>query len=334
MPSDPRLQQALVALAQPIAEFRAIIEGALVQTDAFLAAQHASTAQRRDVAAASLGEFAAGRIDAEAFDAIFPAVASASPEALAALDRARAVLGAAHDRGDAFFVVDVPPGHRLASVLDTALADAGRAFGAVVLSEAVRAGRYTQDLARLLEPHEFRSWRTVERRFAPPLVVVTDGADLQASALLDFADGHEKIVIVVRGPASPAPLARCISPGTLVLQTVDGSGLDRVAAFDGPAVAAMLPEGCCVFLHDPAAGKEPWQRITVKHIAPVPKKAIGGQSAWQMSEDLRVVTDLATTPFTVPTTGAGATPAVGAADATDRLAAWLIGQADLGGGAA
>src|SRR5690348_4230049 len=152
MPSDPRLSQALAALAQPIAEFRAIIEGALVQTEAFLASQRASAGQRRDVAAASLGEFAGGRIDADAFGALFPPVASAPPDALATLERARAVLRSAHDSGDAFFVVDVPPGRRLGFTLDRALADAGRAFGAVVLSEAVRAGRYTQDLARLLEP--------------------------------------------------------------------------------------------------------------------------------------------------------------------------------------
>ena len=75
--------------------------------------------------------------------------------------------------------------------------------------------------------------------------------------------------------------------------------------------------------------------MTVKNIPAPPKKAVGGQSAWQMAEDLRIVTDLATTPFNVPTAaGSAATPAVGAADATDKIAAWLLGQSGMQGGAA
>ena len=78
-----------------------------------------------------------------------------------------------------------------------------------------------------------------------------------------------------------SPLARCITPGTLVLQTTDGTGLDRVAAFEGPAVAAVMPEGAAVFLHDPAAGREPWQRLTVRGLGEVPRSAISGMSVWQ-----------------------------------------------------
>lgn len=335
MPSDPRLPQALAALAQPIAEFRAIVEGAITQGDAFLAAQHASAPERAERAAISLGRFAEGRIDPAAFASLFPPVATASPAALAALERALSVLREVRERGDALFVVDVPSGRRLGAELDNALAEAGRAFGAVVLAELVRGGRYTPEHERLLQPQEFRSWNKAERRFAPPLAVLVDGADLQAGALMDFADGREKIVLVVRGDSPPAPLARCITPGTFVLQTVDGSGLDRVAAFNGPAVAAIVPEGAAVFLHEPTAGKEAWQRMTVKNIPAAPKRAIGGQSAWQMGEDLRVIANLATTPFSVPAAGSGtAAPAVGAADATDKIASWLLGQAGMQGGAA
>jgi hypothetical protein len=334
MPSDPRLQQALDALAQPIAEFRAIVEGAILQADAFVAAQHATTPERAERAAVSLGLFGQGRIDAAGFAALFPPVAAVSPASLAALDRALAVLREVRERGDALFVVDVAAGRRLGAELDDALAGAGRAFGAVVLAEVVRGGRYAPEHDRLLQPHEFRSWNKTERRFAPPLVVLVDGADLQAGALMDFADGREKIVLVVRGASAPAPLARCITPGTFVLQTVDGSGLDRLTAFDGPAVAAIVPEGAAVFMHDPEAGREPWQRMTVKHVPAAPKKTVGGQSVWQLAEDLRVVADLATTPFSVPAGTGVAAPAVGAADATDKIAAWLLGQAGLQGGAA
>jgi hypothetical protein len=330
MPSDPRLQQALAALALPIAEFRAIVEGAIAQAESFLAAQRSTPVERAELAAAALGRFADGRMDAGAFAALFPRVTPSSPDALAALNRALAALREVRARGDALFVVDVTPGQRLGIVLDAALAEAGRAFGAVVLAEVVRGGRYTPDHERLLEPHEFRKWNKAERRFAPPLVVLVDGSDLQIGALMDYADGREKIVLVVRGDSPPAPLARCITPGTFVLQTIDGSGLDRLAAFDGPAVAAILSEGAAVFMHDPQGGKEPWQRVTVKQVPAAPRKALGGQSAWQMAEDLRVVADLARTPFSVPAgNGASASPAVGAEDATEKIAAWLLGQSGM-----
>lgn len=335
MQSDPRLTLALAALAQPIAEFRSIVEGALVQGESFLAAQHATAPERAGGAATALGEFAAGRIDPAAFARLFPPVTVASTDALAALERALAILRDMRARGDALFVVDVIPGHRLGPELELALVEAGRAFGAVVLAEVVRGGRYAPEHERLLHPHEFRSWNKTERRFAPPLAVLVDGADLQVGALMDFADGREKIIVVVRGASPPAPLARCITPGTFVLQTADGSGLDRVAAFSGPVIAGLVPDGAAVFMHDPAAGKEPWQRMTVRHIPAPPKKAVGGQSAWQMAEDLRIVTNLATTPFDVPTPdGTTAAPAVGAADATDRIAAWLLGQSGMQGGGA
>jgi hypothetical protein len=335
MLSDPRLQQALAALAQPIAEFRAIMERSISQAEAFLTAQHASAPQRAERAAVSLGHFADGRIDSAAFALLFPPVTAASPDALDALMRALDVLRDVRERGDALFVVDIPTGGRLGIEVEDALAQAGRAFGAVVLAEVVRGGRFTPEHERLLQPHAFRSWNKIERRFAPPLVVLVNGADLRAGALVDFADGREKIVLVVRGASPPAPLARCITPGTLVLQTEDGSGLDRVAAINGPAIAAIVPPGAAVFMHDPDAGREAWQRMTVRHIPAAPKAAIGGQSAWQMGEDLRLIANLATTPFSVPAADSGAaTPAVGASDAADKIAAWLLGQAGLQSGAA
>ncbi len=119
----------------------------------------------------------------------------------------------------------------------------------------MRGGRYRPaEHDSLLDAAEFRAWNKAERRFAPPLVVEVDGADLHAGALLDFADGREKIVLVVRGAMPPAPLVRCITPGTFVLQTVDGTRPRPLAAFDGPAIAALVPEGAAVFLHDPGAG--------------------------------------------------------------------------------
>lgn len=332
MPSDPRTAQALSALAQPIAEFRALIQGALTQAQAFLAAQNAGGEAEAARAGASLGRFAEGRMDAAAFAKLFPGARHVDAPALDALKRAMETLRAASARGDELFVVRVPAQTRMAAAVGAALAAIGRAFGAVMLGEVVRGGRYAPvEHDRLLDDADFDSWTRAERRMAPPLVIEVEGADAQAGALTDFADGRQKLVLVVRGPSAPAPLARCISPGTFVLQTVDGSGLDRAVAFDGPAIVALMPEGSAVFMHDPLAGREPWQRITVQHLPEAPKRAIRGLSAFQMGEDLRLLADAARTPFAVPTAAGAGAPAVGAGEAVDRLASWLLAQSGLNG---
>ncbi len=330
MPSDARFTRAVAAMARPIAEFRAIIQGALAQAEAFLVEQAAGEAERASRAGVELGGFAAGRIDPARFDALFPAVPPVEPAAIAALERAITTLRAISDRGDETFLVVLPKGGRLGAKVGDALAEIGRGFGAVILADVVRGGRYqASEHDRLLDSLEFHAWSKAERRFAPPVIVSLDGADLHAGALSDYSDGREKIVLVVRGAAAPAPLARCITPGTLVLQTTDGSGLDRVAAFDGPAVAAVMPEGAAVFFHDPAAGREPWQRLTVRTLGEVPRHALSGMSAWQMAEDRSLLGDLARTPFAIPVNGGSATPAIGADDAVDRIAAWLLSQSGV-----
>lgn len=332
MPSDARFTQAVAAMAQPIAEFRSIIQGALGQAEAFLVEQAADAGQRSRRAGVELGAFATGRIDPARFATLFPAVSPVEPAAIAALDRAVATLQALRDRGDDAFLVHLRKGGRLGTAVGDALAEIGRAFGAVILAEVVRGGRYrAEEHDRLLDPVEFRAWSKAARRYAPPLLVSLDGADLHAGVLSDYADGREKIVLVVRGAAAPAPLARCITPGTLVLQTTDGTGLDRVATFDGPAVAAVMPEGAAVFLHDPTAGRAPWQRLTVRTPGDAPRHALGGTSAWHMTEEQTLLTDLARTPFTIPVSGGTAAPAVGAEDAVDRVASWLLGQSGLPG---
>ncbi len=332
MPSDPRTTQALAALAQPIAEFRTLVDGALAQADAFLAAREAT----HDVAAAGarleLGVFADGRVDAAAFATLFPKARRVDDAAVAALRRAADVLRGVAARGNDLFVADVPPGGRLASVVDAALSAAGRAFGAVMLTELARGGRYVPtEHDRLLDAVEFHHWTKTERRFAPPMVVEVDGADVHAGALTDFSDGREKLVLVVRGPSAPAPLARCITPGAFVLQTTDGSGLDGAAAFDGPAIVGLMPEGAATFLHDPLGGREPWQRLTVQHLPDPPKRAIRGLSAFQMGEDLKLLSDLARTPFAVPVPAGHGAPAVGASDAVERIASWLLTESGLQG---
>src|ERR1019366_6937128 len=142
MPSDPRTAQAVTALAQPIAEFRALVQGALTQADAFLAAQDATGDQEAERSRAELGAFADSRIDAAAFAAPFPKARPVDAGARDALRRAADVLRSVSARGDDLFRIAVPSGARLGIAVNAALGGVGRAFGAVALTEVVRGGRY------------------------------------------------------------------------------------------------------------------------------------------------------------------------------------------------
>jgi hypothetical protein len=243
MPSDFTISRALAVMAQPIAEFRSFVRSALREAEEFRAEQSASDEERSARARVELGDFALGRIDASRFATLFPAAPPVSSPARAALDRAIAALRTLDGADDQTFVVSVPAGGRIGRLVEKSLAGIGQAFGAAMLVDAVRAGRYDPLEHDRLIQHEFRTWkRTVISHVSPPLIISLHGVDLHAGILSEYADGREKMVLLVRGPSAPAPLAHCITPGTLVLQTVDGSGLDRVAAFAGPAIAAVMPE--------------------------------------------------------------------------------------------
>ena len=126
---------------------------------------------------------------------------------------------------------------------------------------------------------------------------------------------------------------RCITPGTLVIQTVSGEELAPLASFDGPAIAAIMPAGAAEFVHDPRGGRGIMATPGAGQLPDAPKKAVGGSSAWQMAEDLRLLKDLARTPFVVPTRDGPGVPAMGTGQAVDQLAAWLLGETGLPGGA-
>lgn len=325
MPSDERVVLALQALARPIADFRAAVTGALDQADAFLATQRAGEDGLVERTRVELGAFGAGRIDAARFAGYFATRPTLDAAGTARLERAVVTMRDLLALGNDAFVVTVPRGGSLGQVVAAALADAGRAFGAVLAVERLRSGAFTEEDEHLLESFAFHSWTKTERRYAPPLVVQVAGADLHVGALADYLDGREKIVLVVDGPSAPVPLVRLITPGTLVLQSHDGTGLDRVASAEGPAVAAMMPETAARFLHDPTAGRESWQRLSVWHVPDAPRKAVGGFSAWQMQEDIRQLEALAAAPLAQPIPP-GAAPATAGPDAVDKLATWLLGQ--------
>ena len=199
MPSDTRVLVALKALQRPIAEFRATVDGALAQAVEFLATLESDPAARLGRVRGELGPFGDDRLSAEGFAALFARPAG-SP--LSHQDRYRSAVETLRDvlaRGDGLFVAQVPSGGSLTRSVEDALSRIGRAFGAVLAMELVRAGTYRPEArpaaAAVRVPF-------VESRRAPvcaPLVVQVSGSDLHVGGLADYCDGRERLVLVVHG---------------------------------------------------------------------------------------------------------------------------------------
>jgi hypothetical protein len=118
-----------------------------------------------------------------------------------------------------------------------------------------------------------------------------------------------------------------------VLQTSDGQGLDRLAAWDGPGIAALVPESAARFVHDPAAGGAHGKRLSITAVPEqVPRRAVGGLSAAQQTEELGLLRSLAVADARDGAPAAAATAAEGGGprpEPADKLAAWLLSQVDL-----
>lgn len=322
MASDPRIVTALAALAVPIATFRAAIAGALGRANALLVSDVA------DRARVELGDFARGRLNPDAFAAL-AARSALDGAARSRIERAARVLRALASADDSIFVVDVPRAGDLRREVAVALGRLGCAFGARRALDTARSGRFdTAHHDDLLDLWPFEYWTKAEREVAPPLVVTIDGADLHAPGLTEFMDGAVRIVLVVRGPCTPAPLARVVTPGVLIVQS-DGKGLEVVARSGGPAIAALLEGDAAHFVHDPSAGRDVWQRLTVSRRPTAdPRSAVGRWSAWQQRDELRHLGGLVQAPSLPEITVAAAIGANGA-DPAERLATWLLEQAQL-----
>jgi hypothetical protein len=167
----------------------------------------------------------------------------------------------------------------------------------------------------------------------PPLVIGVAGADLRPAALAEYLDGGVKIVLIVDGPATPAPLVRLITPGVFVAQASDVSVLGGLAAWEGPAVVAVLPESCAAFVHDPARGSDAGGRLTVlAQPSGASLRRVGPFTVSQQRDEVRQLSDLAAREAPV-----AVAPQTGTSQAADdpvgKLAAWLLAQADPAGSA-
>jgi hypothetical protein len=327
MQSDDRVARAMAALKRPRDVFHSALVAAVEEISAFLSAQRAPADERAAREAVRLGAFAAGRIDVEVFSRLTGAPDVLDRRRLDGLEHALRVLKGFAVQGDELYHVRVPGGADLRDTVRDALAVRGRAFSTAQQIEMLRHGRNGRRAEIDFGTLDFRQWTRAERLLAPPLVVEVAGADLHVHGLAEYMDGAQKIVLLVSGPAAPAPLARLIAPRTFVMQAIDATAVARLAAHDGPGIAAVMPEGAVPFVHDPARGGSIAQRLEVAGALPQPTlRGIAGGSVRQQAEDVALLAELVSLASLVP---AAEEPAEPAATPADQLAAWLLRQTDL-----
>lgn len=320
MPSEDQTRIALDAIRPRLELYHSAVAATTEQIRGLLA----GTGETPEDQTIALGNFASGHVDVERFSAFTRQAAKIGPEAELPI---RAALRALEDllhMGDGLFVLDLAEGANLGAAVADRLATIGNAFSAAHVIELAKRGEYLEERhGLLLGGLAYADWSQSERALAPGLVIKLDGADFTPAQVAPYLDAGMKIVFVVTGDAPAAALARLVTPGVLVQQVSNDSGLDEFAACEGTAVAALLPKGVVTFIHDPAAGETTYQRFTTLELpGEIRKRAIGGISAVQQLEDLELLKTLAV----VPTVTGEA-----ASDPAGKLSAWLLSQTNLAG---
>lgn len=338
MPSDERLTRAVDALRGPLDAYRDAVTATGAQMREYLDAHRVPTAGRAELAAQALGRFAGGRLDASRFAAAFEGGRTTAPEDMDRIERCVDTLDDLAAAGDRLFVHDLPAGSDLESAIGDAFAGAGRAFGAALAFQAIRAGTYREEVhAPSLAAFPFTRWNRAERLAAPPMVLLVDGGDVDAARIAPYVDGHVRIVLVVRGEMAPAALASLITPGTFVMQTGDAADVARATRAPGAAIVAIAGESAARFVHDSAAGRRLVERLQVQAMSTAkPQRAIGRYQPSQLVQQLAQLDALraaaaaegrvSATEAIQATTAVAAAAATGS-DAVETLAGWLMGQA-------
>ena len=322
MPSEPSVAD-LPVLGRAAAPFRSALARTIEEVRTFLDARGTSPENQVVGTQASLGAFAAGRVDPVRFSALLAQTISLDEKAAERVQRAFGVLRELNERLDDLLRLSLPAGMSLRAAVGDRLAHIGRAFGAAHLVAAVRAERYDPaEHGDLLDAFPFARWGAAERRLAPPLVVDLAGTDCKAAALSDLMDGGFKCVLRVRDACPAAPLARLVTPRTFVVQTDDPASLEAFAAWEGAGIAALVPEGAARFHHDPRAGASAAERLLVAHLPDKPLRSVGGVSAAQQQEEIGMLAAWAQAAPAPADVSVGDDPA-------GKLAAWLLQQARL-----
>jgi hypothetical protein len=305
-----------------------VIAATLEEVRVHLDTHRAERSDRLAVLASELGPIGSRFIDVGRFAQTLTVEQTDEPVAHDVMAQALEVLETIAARGDDAFLLELEPGEYLYERAAAHLAELGRAMGAARAVDLARSGRYRPgEHYRWLARFPFGQWSQLERTLAPPLVIELDGADLRPAGLAEFLDGLQKIVLVVRSECSPAPLVRLVTPRTFVAQATEAVVVGRMATWDGPGVVALMPAGAAEFVHDPAAGPVLGARLTVGAIPELDhRRRAGPFTTAQQKEELEQLRALQATAAvaTGPLVAAGSDP-------VDKLASWLLQQADLSG---
>jgi hypothetical protein len=323
MPFDDLRARALEVLEPRRQAYHSAVATAIDEVRALLDTQRAPTNGKGARMAAELGAFAAGRIDPERIAHLFAEGQSLDAEAVDQVQGALDTLSAVLAEGDAAYTLKVPAGGDLRKAVHGALARTGKVFGAGRAVENARSGARPADYGRGFGPDR---WNRAERGIAPPLVVELEGADLRPAGLIDYLEGQQAIVLLVRSPAPPAALSRLIGPGILVAQGTDGNVLDGLARRDGPVLVAIVPETAAVFRYVPDVDGP--GTLNIESIPDAAPRTLGTLSADRQNSDLELLRMLDTAGAGRVVAAATTSPG-GETDPADKLAAWLLRQATI-----
>ena len=340
MPSDIQgagagglAHKALEALQVRVEAFHSAVASAEEEIRSFVTHSRGVSEYRTEQTLVELGPFAVGRIDAEKFATLLLETDDLTAESETVLERAEQILQS-FSVGTDFHTVIVDRGGDLRDAVKEALNHVGQVFGASRAVELARGGLFDPDQHNhFLSALPYRKWNRSERQLAPPLVVEVEADDLLPAGLGEFLDGAVKIVLVVRGHTTPAPLARLITPGTYVVQTSDPADLEAMARSRHPGVALLfekvVPEPAS-FVHDPDAGSAPWERLSVSHMPEQPDVGRGRRAPTWL-EELAHLQALAKRPAgLVDADGLGVVESAAVEDTpADQLAAFLLSKIDL-----
>jgi hypothetical protein len=320
MPSEDRTGIAVDAIRPRVELYHSAVAATTEQIRGLLA----GTGESPEDHTIALGNFAAGHVDVERFSAFTRQAAKVESSAELPIRAAQRALEDLLHMGDSLFILRLIEGANLGAQVDERLATIGNAFSAAHVVELAKRGEYREEQhGLLLSGLAYADWSQAERAMAPGLVIELSGADFTPAQVAPYLDVGMKMVFVVEGDVPAAALARLVTPGLFVQQTSEESGLEALAAWEGTAVAALLPKGAVTFVHDPAAGETTYERFTTLDLPKeIRKRAIGGISAGQQAEDLKLLEALAVVPS--PTGEAASDPA-------GKLSAWLLSQTSLAG---
>lgn len=329
MPSDERIQKGLSVTAAARKDFLSSVRATADQVDAFLRARKGTTRDASGRVAETLGNFAAGRIDASRFSALVPTEQETPPTVITAMEQAGEVLREIALFDERAFLARAQPGESAADAARQVLGTLGAAFGAAELVETARAGRFPDPAThRRLQVYDPDDWKTRERVLAPPVVVVAPGERLRSAHMRDWLEGSQQVVIVVEGRCPPAPLVPLISPGVLVGQVHTVDELDVLKDFEGPAVLALVPPEAAAWAYDPRRSPA----LEVRHDpGAADLRTVGPTSVWRQRQDLEQLRASAGMPPSMASAGRNGDGASESGAPADRLAAWLLMQADVSG---